>query len=258
MTESKMCDLVTETQRRMDAVVDAAVAWHLSEQEGDGTWFDKAEVLGKAIDSLLKMRNSRPAVPATLRNCPICNGETQAYCAKCYLTATLDDGVFHTALIPAIEAAFHRGVNLAKAAIRAEGSDDWEGSQYKPFFITAIARACAFNIESISPELQGNVTRDRLNQAVAENTANGVAALTGEITDSQIARAQEIRKARQLACPPDCSHNEEEHIAFDLGIADSETNSARNPFIDSRLRFAWESGYSVERAAIFSSKDGKF
>ena len=45
-----------EVQQRMDAVVDAAVAWHQSGQEGDDTWFDKGEELGKAIDALLELR----------------------------------------------------------------------------------------------------------------------------------------------------------------------------------------------------------
>lgn len=40
----------------MDAVVEAAVAWHQSGQEGDNTWFDKAEILGAAIDSLIELR----------------------------------------------------------------------------------------------------------------------------------------------------------------------------------------------------------
>lgn len=51
-------DAIAETQRRMGAVVDAAVAWHQSGQEGDETWFDKAEVLGQAIDKLLEMRSA--------------------------------------------------------------------------------------------------------------------------------------------------------------------------------------------------------
>ncbi len=45
-----------DVQRRMDAVVDAAVAWHLSGQEGDDSWLAKADILGQAIDDLLALR----------------------------------------------------------------------------------------------------------------------------------------------------------------------------------------------------------
>ena len=48
-------DLAAEVERRKDAVIDAAVAWHQSGREGDETWFDKAEVLGVAIDRLLEL-----------------------------------------------------------------------------------------------------------------------------------------------------------------------------------------------------------
>lgn len=41
---------------RADAVIEAAIAWHQSGQEGDNTWADKGEVLGQAIDSLLKLQ----------------------------------------------------------------------------------------------------------------------------------------------------------------------------------------------------------
>lgn len=47
---------IDEIERLKDAVVDAAVAWHQSGREGDDTWFDKAEVLGQAIDRLLELR----------------------------------------------------------------------------------------------------------------------------------------------------------------------------------------------------------
>ena len=50
-------DLMDEVQQRMDAVVDAAVEWHQAGREG-AEWFDKAEVLGAAIDSLLELRES--------------------------------------------------------------------------------------------------------------------------------------------------------------------------------------------------------
>lgn len=43
--------------KAMDDVVDAAVEWHQSGQEGDNTWPDKAETLGKAVDALLELRD---------------------------------------------------------------------------------------------------------------------------------------------------------------------------------------------------------
>lgn len=55
---------VDEVQRRMDAVVDAAVEWHQSGREGDNTWLDKAEILGAAIDSLLELRD-KPATESS-------------------------------------------------------------------------------------------------------------------------------------------------------------------------------------------------
>lgn len=48
-TEDERAD---EVQRRMDAVVDAAVEWHKS----DADWFDRSEALGVAIDTLLELR----------------------------------------------------------------------------------------------------------------------------------------------------------------------------------------------------------
>lgn len=48
--------LVDEVQRRMDAVVDAAVEWHQAGREG-AEWFDKAEILSTAIDCLLELRS---------------------------------------------------------------------------------------------------------------------------------------------------------------------------------------------------------
>lgn len=59
--------LVLETERRMSAVVDAAVEWHQSGQEGDGTWFDKAGVLEDAINALLELRE-QPSTPDVLTN----------------------------------------------------------------------------------------------------------------------------------------------------------------------------------------------
>lgn len=51
---------VDETQRRMDVVVDAAVEWHQAGREG-AEWFDKAEILGNAIDALLELRQPSDA-----------------------------------------------------------------------------------------------------------------------------------------------------------------------------------------------------
>jgi len=53
--------LIDEVQRRMDAVVEAAVEWHQSGREGDDTWFDKSEALSAAINSLLELRAAPPA-----------------------------------------------------------------------------------------------------------------------------------------------------------------------------------------------------
>lgn len=53
-------ELVDEVQHRMDQVVEAAVEWHQAGRECT-EWFDKAEALGAAIDSLLELRD-KPAV----------------------------------------------------------------------------------------------------------------------------------------------------------------------------------------------------
>lgn len=49
-------ELADEVQRRMDQVVEAAVEWHQAGREG-GEWFEAAESLGAAIDSLLELRS---------------------------------------------------------------------------------------------------------------------------------------------------------------------------------------------------------
>lgn len=46
-----------ECQRRVDTVAEAAVEWHQSGQEGDDSWFEKSEVLSRAIESLLELRS---------------------------------------------------------------------------------------------------------------------------------------------------------------------------------------------------------
>lgn len=48
--------LVDEVQRRMDAVVEAAVEWHQSGSDSTAEQFTKADTLGKAIDNLLELR----------------------------------------------------------------------------------------------------------------------------------------------------------------------------------------------------------
>lgn len=48
-------ELVDEVQHRMDQVVEAAVEWHQAGREG-AEWFEAAERLGAAIDSLLELR----------------------------------------------------------------------------------------------------------------------------------------------------------------------------------------------------------
>ncbi len=54
-------ELVDEVQRRMDAVVNAAVEWHQDEGE---EWSQKAEILGDAIEALLELREAaRDAAP---------------------------------------------------------------------------------------------------------------------------------------------------------------------------------------------------
>lgn len=40
-------------------------------------------------------------------------------------------------------AAYNQGIEDAKAAIRAVGTDDWEGDQFRPYFINEIARTCS-------------------------------------------------------------------------------------------------------------------
>lgn len=39
--------------------------------------------------------------------------------------------------------AYNQGVEDCKAAIRGVGTDNWEGSEFKPYFITEIARTCS-------------------------------------------------------------------------------------------------------------------
>lgn len=54
IAESTSEQLVDEVQRRMDQVVEAAVAWHQS----DENWAETADKLGAAIDSLLELRSA--------------------------------------------------------------------------------------------------------------------------------------------------------------------------------------------------------
>lgn len=66
--------LVDAVQDRMDRVVEAAVAWHESGQEGEG-WFEAGERLTQAIESLLELRS--PAMPR--RWCSVHNREEFKY-----------------------------------------------------------------------------------------------------------------------------------------------------------------------------------
>jgi hypothetical protein len=79
--------LADDCQRRMDAVVEAAVEWHQSGQEGDNTWFDKSEVLSAAINSLLELRATTPAPSAAgvqENDCLACGGPAlDPYCNEC-------------------------------------------------------------------------------------------------------------------------------------------------------------------------------
>ena len=47
-----------------------------------------------------------------------------------------------TANLTELQIAYNAGIEAAKAAIRATGSDKWEGSEFKPYFINEIARTC--------------------------------------------------------------------------------------------------------------------
>jgi hypothetical protein len=60
--ETETDALVHEAERRMDQVVEAAVEWHQAGREG-AEWFDAAERLSAAIESLMDFR-SAPAVTA--------------------------------------------------------------------------------------------------------------------------------------------------------------------------------------------------
>lgn len=57
-------ELVDEVQRRMDQLVEAAVEWHQAGREG-AEWFEAAERLGAAIDSLLELRSAPVATAVT-------------------------------------------------------------------------------------------------------------------------------------------------------------------------------------------------
>jgi hypothetical protein len=45
--------------------------------------------------------------------------------------------------LSALQSAYNDGVEDAKKAIRAVGTDDWEGAEFKPYFINEIARTCS-------------------------------------------------------------------------------------------------------------------
>lgn len=76
--------IAQECQRRMDAVVEAAVEWHQSGQEGDGSWFDKSEALSRAIGSLLDLRSAAECFCGTELEAGLCPNGTQVarFCPK--------------------------------------------------------------------------------------------------------------------------------------------------------------------------------
>lgn len=52
------------------------------------------------------------------------------------------EGVAASSPRPALVRAYNQALEDAKDAIRATGSDKWEGSEFKPYFINEIARKC--------------------------------------------------------------------------------------------------------------------
>jgi hypothetical protein len=70
------------------------------------------------------------------------------------------------------------------------------------------------------------------------------------LTTEQQIRVDAARATRNLTCGSQgsaepCNHSDDEHDAFDLGIADGEAGINKNPFTDLNLSEAWESGHSV-------------
>lgn len=59
-------------------------------------------------------------------------------------------------------------------------------------------------------------------------------------------RAQSLT-SRPEPCPGGCDHADEEHIAFDAGLAAGEAGKTANecPYDDASLAEAWLSGHSV-------------
>lgn len=68
-----------------------------------------------------------------------------------------------------------------------------------------------------------------------------------KLTPEQKSRLAAIRiKRPYLTCGDDnCGHSDDQHDAFDLGIADGEVGRHRNPYTDESLRHGWESGHSI-------------
>lgn len=74
----------------------------------------------------------------------------------------------------AIINAYNRGIDDAKDAIGREGSSAWEGSEFKPYFITAIARYCGPNrAEGSECDACGNI----VNETLASQSSAGVEGL---------------------------------------------------------------------------------
>lgn len=61
------------------------------------------------------------------------------------------------------------------------------------------------------------------------------------LTPEQQNRVELLRKKRSLNCGGPCGHTQDQHDAFDLGIADGESRQHQNPFDDHALSHAWSS-----------------
>jgi hypothetical protein len=123
-----------EIDRHADAVVEAAVAWHESGQEGGDGWFEAGERLTRTIESLTSIRS---ASEMPRRRCSVHNQEEFKYeSLEHELNAT------ERPLLTELQSAYNQGVEDAKYAIRATitGGD---GDQFKPYFINQIARTCS-------------------------------------------------------------------------------------------------------------------
>lgn len=60
--ETEIVNAMVEAQRLADCVVDAAIEWHTSGIDNMDQCFDKAGILGAAIDELIEFRRTMPIV----------------------------------------------------------------------------------------------------------------------------------------------------------------------------------------------------